>query len=178
MFLRWQGHSQGSPPECWCKENCLDVSQCANIRFGFLVRKELRRRLSFVTTLSIVTFVDLVSLQIVLIRGFELKIFYLMIIYIIDLSLFWLLSEIYRNMKNISALTGNLQQPFLLLSRESKKVKNTINFVVRYLLHLESAALPARNKCETWNYVSTLQNLTPSALSKVNMREFYIFCKT
>ena len=81
-------------------------------------------------------------------------------------------------MKNMSALTGNLQQPFLLLTLESKKVKNTINFVVRYLLHLESAALPARNKCETWNYVSTLQNLTPSALSKVNMREFYIFCKT
>ena len=63
----------------------------------------------------------------------------------------------------MSALTGNLQQPFLLLTLESKKVKNTINFVVRYLLHLESAALPARNKCETWNYVSTLQNLPSSA---------------
>ena len=50
-------------------------------------------------------------------------------------------------MKNISVLTGNLQQPFLLLTLESKKVKNTINFVVRYLLHFGGglARLPETN---------------------------------
>ena len=62
---------------------------------------------------------------------------------------------------------------YLPFTLESKKVKNTINFVVRYLLHFLASTLarPAANKSGTGNYVSTL-------LPQQSQDQNFIFCKT